>query len=249
MLRRFALALALLPLIILPHPALAGQVRVAVAANLLEPAQAIAAAFRAETGNTLELGVGSTGQLYVQITHGAPYDVFLSADATHPAMAEAAGLAVPGSRLTYGIGRLVLYSKIPGLVDDKGAVLTRGGFAKLAIADPETAPYGRAAVQTLKKLKAYDRIRSSLVQGASMTQTFHFVETGAADLGFVALSQVIKRPGGSRWLVPAADHTPLVQQAVLMKVGAGNPAAKAFLVYLKSRRARAILADYGYQAP
>ena len=249
MFRRLAKVLALLTLLSSPQSALAGEVRVAVAANVLEPAQVLAAAFKAKTGNTVQLSPGSTGQLYVQMAHGGPFEVFLSADADHPAMAESAGLAVPGSRFTYGIGRLVLYSNKPGLVDAKGAVLNTGGFSKLAIADPAIAPYGLAAVQTLKKLRVYDRLKPSLVQGASLSQTFQFVETGAADLGFVALSQVIKRPGGSRWLVPASNHAPLIQQAVLMKVGQNDPAAKAFMAFLKSRQARAILADYGYQAP
>lgn len=249
MFRQLSQVFALLALLAAPQVALAGQVRVAVAANVLEPAQVLAAAFKAKTGNTVELSPGSTGQLYVQLSHGAPYEVFLSADAEHPALAEAAGLAVPGSRFTYGVGRLVLYSAKPSLVDAKGSVLSTGGFSKLAIADPTTAPYGLAAVQTLKKLRAYDRVRPALVQGASIGQTFQFVETGAADLGFVALSQVIKRPGGSRWLVPASNHAPLVQQAVLMKIGQSDPAAKAFMAFLKSKQARVILADYGYQAP
>lgn len=246
---RLAKTFALLTLLYAPQMAVAGQVRVAVAANVLEPAQVLAEAFRVQTGNTVELSPGSTGHLYVQLAHGAPFDVFMSADAQHPAKAEAAGLAVPGSRFTYGVGRLVLYSAKPGLVDKMGAVLNKGGFTKLAIADPSTAPYGLAAVQTLKRRGVYVRLRPALVQGASISQTLQFVETGAADLGFVALSQVVKRPGGSRWLVPASNHGPLVQQAVLMKVGQKDPAAKAFMVFLKSHQARAILADFGYQVP
>ena len=156
------------------------------------------------------------------------------------------GLGVPGTRFTYAIGRLVLWSKTPGLVDDKGAVLAKGGFQKLAIADPTAAPYGLAAIQTMKTLKVYEGIQPKIVQGSSITQALQFVDTGAAELGFVALSQVIDKPGGSRWLVPEADHEPIVQQAVLLKVGGDNPAARAFLAFLKGAQAKAIIEKYGY---
>ena len=249
MIRRLALVLCLLLPCSLPAVGLAGQVRVAVAANFMEPAQEIATAFKAQTGSTVILSPGSTGQVYTQLAHGAPYEVFLSADAEHPARAVADGLATPGSRFTYALGRIVLYSTQSGLVDGRGAVLSKGGFNKLALADPATAPYGQAAVETLRKLGVYDRLSPKLVTGVSITQAFQFVETGAADLGFVALSQVIHRPGGSRWLVPTTAHSPIVQQAVLLKTGEHNPAARSFLAYLKSAKARAIMASYGYQVP
>lgn len=228
-------------------PALAADTQVAVAANFTEPAKEIAEAFKAKTGHTATLTFGSSGQFYTQIAHGAPFEVFLSADAERPQKAEQEGLAVAGTRRTYAVGRLVLYSKTPGLVDAKGAVLTSDKFAKLAIADPTAAPYGLAAVETLQKLKLYDVLTPKIVKGSSITQAYQYVATGNAELGFVALSQVINEPGGSRWLVPAADHTPIEQQAVLLKTGEKNEAARAFLTFLKSPAAIKIIKRYGYE--
>jgi molybdate transport system substrate-binding protein len=228
-------------------PALAEDAQVAVAANFTEPAKAIAAAFKAKTGHTATLSFGASGQFYTQIAHGAPYEVFLSADAERPLKAEQEGLSVPGTRFTYAVGRLVLYSKTPGLVDAKGAVLTSDRFEKLSIADPAAAPYGEAAVETMRKLKVYDALAPRIVRGASIAQAYQYVATGNAELGFVALSQVIDQPGGSRWLVPAADHAPIQQQAVLLRTGQKNPAARAFLTFLKSPAAVAIIKRYGYE--
>jgi len=228
-------------------PALAAQTQVAVASNFTDTAKEIAAAFQAATGDEAVLSFGASGQFYTQITKGAPFEVFLSADADRPKKADADGLSVPGSRFTYAVGRLVLFSKTPGLVDDRGAVLSSGKFAKLSIADPASAPYGEAAIETLKTLKLYDTLQPKIVQGSNITQAYQFVETGAAQLGFVALSQVINETGGSRWLVPAADHAPIEQQAVLLKTGARNPAAKAFIDFLKSPTGVAIIKKYGYE--
>ena len=228
-------------------PALAADTQVAVAANFTEPAKEIAAAFKAATGHTAVLSFGASGQFYAQMAHGAPYEVFLSADADRPKAAERDGLGVVGTRFTYAIGRLVLFSKTPGLVDPAGAVLASGRFNKLSIADPAAAPYGVAAVQTLKKLAVYDRVRPKIVQGSSITQAYQFVATGAAEVGFVALSQVVNEPGGSRWLVPAADHAPIDQQAILLYTGEKNPAAKAFLDFLKTPAAIAVIKRYGYE--
>ena len=228
-------------------PALAAQTQVAVASNFTDTAKEIAAAFKAATGDEAVLSFGASGQFYTQITKGAPFEVFLSADADRPKKADADGLSVPGSRFTYAVGRLVLFSKTPGLVDDRGAVLSSGKFAKLSIADPASAPYGEAAIETLKTLKLYDTLQPKIVQGSNITQAYQFVETGAAQLGFVALSQVINETGGSRWLVPAADHAPIEQQAVLLKTGARNPAAKAFIDFLKSPTGVAIIKKYGYE--
>ena len=227
--------------------ALAAEIKVAVAANFTEPAKEIAAKFEAKTGDKVVLSFGSSGQFYTQIANGAPYEVFLSADSERPTKAEAEGLAVSGTRFTYATGRVVLWSKTPGLVDAKGAVLAKGGFEKLAIADPKAAPYGLAAVETLTKLKLYDTLKPKIVTGSSITQAFQYVQTGAAELGFVALSQVINEQGGSRWIVPAADHTPIDQQAVLLKTGADSATAKAFLQYLKSKDAKTIIKRYGYE--
>ncbi|MDB5496468.1 MAG: molybdenum transporter, periplasmic molybdate-binding protein [Phenylobacterium sp.] len=226
----------------------AAETQVAVAANFTEPAKAIAAAFRAATGHTAVLSFGSSGQFYAQMAHGAPYEAFLSADADRPKQAERDGLGVAGTRFTYAVGRLVLYSKTPGLVDGGGAVLSSGRFNKLSIADPAAAPYGLAAVQTMQKLGVYNAIKPKIVTGSSITQAYQFVDTGAAELGFVAYSQVINVAGGSSWLVPAADHAPIDQQAILLHTGENNPAAKAFLTFLKSPAAVAIIRKYGYEA-
>jgi molybdate transport system substrate-binding protein len=230
-----------------PAVALAADTQVAVAANFTEPAKEIAAAFKAATGHTAVLSFGSSGRFYAQMSHGAPYEVFLSADADRPLAAERDGLGVSGSRFTYAVGQLVLYSKTPGLVDGAGAVLSSGKFNKLSIADPAAAPYGAAAVQTMQKLGVYGAVKPKLVMGSSITQAYQFVETGAAELGFVALSQVINVRRGSRWPVPAADHAPINQQAILLYTGQKNPAAKAFLAFLKGRQAVTIIRKYGYE--
>lgn len=229
--------------------ALAAEVKVAVAANFTEPAKEIAARFKAKTGHDATLSFGSSGQFYAQIANGAPFEVLLSADRERPEKAEAEGLGVVGSRFTYAVGRLVLYSKTPGLVDGRGAVLTSGKFQKIAIADPKTAPYGLAAVETMRKRKVYDALQPKIVQGTSITQAYQFVDTGAAELGFVALSQVATVKGGSRWVVPASDHTPIDQQAVLLKTGANSAAAKAFMTFLKGPEAKGIIRKYGYEVP
>ena len=227
--------------------AMADETRVAVAANFTEPAKAIAARFEASTGHRAILSFGSSGQFYTQIANGAPFEVLLSADAERPTRAEAEGLTVAGTRFTYATGRLVLWSATPGLVDARGAVLAKGKFEKLAIAEPKSAPYGLAAVETLTRLKLQDSLKPKIVTGSSITQTYQYVRTGAAELGFVALSQVINQPGGSRWIVPPANHTPIDQQAVLLKTGAGNAAARAFIVFLKGAEAKAIIRRYGYE--
>ena len=228
-------------------PALAADTQVAVAANFTEPAKEIAAAFAAKTGHHALLSFGSSGQFYTQITHGAPFEVFLSADADRPKKAEQDGVGVPGTRSTYAIGRLVLWSASPGLVDANGAVLASGRFEKLSIADPMAAPYGLAAIQTMTRLGVYAQLKPKIVKGTSITQAYDFVHTGAAELGFVALSQVINDPSGSRWLVPDADHAPINQQAILLFAGDKNPAAKAFLAFLKGPEARTIIERYGYE--
>jgi molybdate transport system substrate-binding protein len=228
-------------------PARAAETQVAVAANFTEPAKEIAAAFKAATGHTATLTFGSSGQFYTQISHGAPFEVLLSADAERPQQAEREGLGVAGSRFTYAVGALVLYSKTPGLVDGRGAVLGKpSAFHKLAIAEPAAAPYGAAAVETMRKLKVYDALKPKIVTGNNIAQAYQFVDTGAAELGFVALSQVVGVSGGSRWVVPEADHAPIDQQAILLNTGKDSAAAKAFLAFLKGRQAAAIIKKYGY---
>lgn len=240
-------ALLSLVLALLAGPALAAEVKVAVAANFAEPAQEIARRFEARTGHEATLSFGSSGQFYAQIANGAPFGVFLSADRERPETAEAEGLAVAGSRFTYATGRLVLYSRTPGLVDGRGAVLRTRRFEKLAIADPKTAPYGAAAMETMRKLGLREALAPRLVQGSSITQAYQFVRSGAAEVGFVALSQVAREAGGSRWTVPAGFHSPIEQQAVLLKPGADNAAARAFLEFLKGAEAKAIIRRYGYE--
>jgi len=231
-----------------PGPAFAGDTQVAVAANFAEPAREIAAAFQKKTGHTATLSFGASGAFYTQIAHGAPFEVFLSADAERPKRAEQEGFAVPQSRFTYAIGRLALYSATAGLVDGNGAILARGSFAHIAIADPAVAPYGAAAVEVMTRRGVYAALSPKIVKGSSLTQTYQFVATGAAELGFVAVSQIANVSGGSRWIVPKKLHMPIDQQAVLLKTGAANPAAQAFLKFMGSPQAIAIIRRYGYEA-
>ncbi|MGZ5182722.1 MAG: molybdate ABC transporter substrate-binding protein [Ramlibacter sp.] len=225
------------------------EVQVAVAANFAGPMQQIAEAFARDTGHKAVLATGATGKFYAQIAHGAPFDVLLAADEETPARLEQEKLAVPGSRFTYATGQLVLWSAKEGVVDGAGRVLQGGNFAHLAIANPKTAPYGAAAVETLAKLKLYDRLQPKLVQGENISQAHQFVATGSAELGFVALSQVSrdgKFTSGSGWIVPAFMHRPIRQDAVLLVKGAANPAARALLAYLRSDTARGIIHSFGY---
>ena len=222
--RSFGLALAGL-LALAAAPVRAAPVPVAVAANFTEPAKEIAAAFKAATGNEASLSFGSSGQFYTQITHGAPYQVFLSADVDRAQRAEQEGVGVPGTRFVYATGALVLYSKTPGLVDDRGAVLKSGRFQKLAIADPGSAPYGSAAIQTMTKLGVYAALKPKIVQGVSITQAYQFTAT------------------------PETLHKPIDQGAILLFPGEKNPAARAFLAFLKGPQAKAIIRRYGYRTP
>jgi len=226
--------------------ALARDVTVAVAANFTDPAREIATAFEQATGDHPVLSFGSTGQIYQQIVQGAPFEVFLSADAERPRRLVAEGRAAPGAPVAYAFGRLILYSTRPGLVDNQGDVLAHGRFAHLAIADPAVAPYGAAALEVLQQRGLSAAVAPRLVRGASIGQAYSFVTTGAAELGFVAQSQVIDRAGGSRWLPPSTDYSPIEQDAVVTAAGRGNPAAGRFLGFLQSPAARAIIRRYGY---
>jgi molybdate transport system substrate-binding protein len=235
--------------VIAVHAAQAGTVSVAVAANFSAPMQKIAAAFEADTGHKAELSFGATGKFYAQITHGAPFQVLLSADDTTPARLEKEGKAEPHTRFTYAIGTLVLWSAQPGYVDAQGAVLKTGDFRHLAIANPKIAPYGMAAVQALDKLGVTARVQPRLVQGENIAQTHQFVATGNAPLGFVALSQVMvdgKIRAGSAWQVPAELHEPIRQDVVLLQAGKGHAAATALMQYLRSDKAKGIIKSYGY---
>ncbi|HYD65012.1 molybdate ABC transporter substrate-binding protein [Azospirillum sp.] len=223
----------------------AAETNVAVAANFTEPAKEIAKAFEAKTGHKAVLSFGATGQFYAQIRQDAPFTVFLAANDETPAKAVQEGLAVADSRFTYAIGRLALWSKDPAKVTGE-ETLKKAAFEKVAIANPATAPYGTAAVQAMKKMGVYDALAPKLVQGNTIAQTYQFVETGNAEVGFVAQSQVIAKNEGSRWLVPEPLHEPIRQDAVLLKKGASDEAAKAFLAFLKGPEAGAVIARFGY---
>jgi molybdate transport system substrate-binding protein len=230
----------------------AAEVQVAVAANFTAPMQKITAEFEKDTGHKALLAFGATGKFYAQIKNGAPFAVFLAADEKTPATLEIEGDAVPGSRFTYAIGTLVLWSAQPGMVDNQGAVLKKGEFQHLAIANPKTATYGAAAIKVLTQLGLLDAIQPKLVTGENISQTYQFIMTGNAELGFVALSQVMldgKLTSGSAWIVPTSLHEPIRQDAVILTKGQDQPAAKALVDYLKSKKATAIIQSYGYALP
>ena len=233
----------------LPAFLAAAEVKVAGAANFATPLKDIGAEFEKATGHHLLVSSGATGKLTTQIENGAPFDVLLAADSEHPSHLETAKLAVAGSRFTYAVGRLVLWSADSAKVDADGKVLSAGTFAHLAIANPKTAPYGTAAQQALHKLNLWDAVQPKLVQGEDIGQTFQFAVSGAADLAFVALSQV-QVPGapakGSMWRVPESLYSPIEQQAILLVSAKDNVAAKAFLEFLKGAAAKAIIARFGY---
>lgn len=232
---------------LLPTRAAADEVSVAVAANFTDASKNIAAAFEEKTGNDVKLSFGSTGSLYTQITQGAPFQIFLAADQTRPQKTVDEGFGVDGSVFTYAVGKLVLWSRKADLVKGAGT-LKVASFNKLSICNPVAAPYGAAAVEAMKSLKVYEALEPKLVQGANVSQAFQFVETGNADLGFVALSQLAGDDSGSRWVVPQDLYSPIRQDAVLLKTGAGDPAATAFMDFLKGTEARAIIEKYGYGA-
>jgi molybdate transport system substrate-binding protein len=233
-----------------PLGAHAGEVQVAVAANFAVPVAQLAPGFQDATGHTLKVSVGATGKFYSQIVAGAPFEVLLSADDETPRRLLADGWAVPGSAFTYALGKLVLWSAKPGFVDGQGGVLGTGRFTHLAIANPKTAPYGAAAVQVMRSLGLAEALGSRLVTAESIGQAYQFISTGNADLGFVALSQVAvpgKPPAGSYWLVPPTLYDAIRQDAVLLKAGEKNPAAAAWLAYLKSPAAQALIRSFGYE--
>ena len=227
----------------------ADTVSVAVASNFTAPMQKIAAQFEKDTGHKAELSFGATGKFYAQINNGAPFGVLLAADSTTPEKIAKEGKGDAASRLTYAIGKLVLWSKDPGYVDNKGKVLQKNDFRHIAIANPKVAPYGLAATQTLNKLGLLGAIQPKFVQGENIGQTYQFAATGNAQLGFVALSQVMedgKIKSGSAWIVPAEMHEPIRQDAILLNNAKDNEATKALMTYLKGDKARAIISAYGY---
>jgi len=237
-------------LLLFSGAALADDVQVAVAANFTAPMKLIAADFEKDTGHKAVLTFGATGKFYAQITNGAPFEVFLAADDETPGRLEKEGAAVNGSRFTYATGKLVLWSAQAGMVDARGDVLKKGGFQKIAIAAPKLAPYGAAAVETMSKLGLQAALEPKLVVGESIGQTFSFVSTGNAELGFVALSQVYeggKIKSGSAWIVPGNLHSPIRQDAVLLAKARDNKAAIQLMAFLKTDKAKAVIRSFGYE--
>lgn len=230
--------------------AFADEVQVAVAANFTAPIQAIAKDFEKDTGHKLVAAFGATGQIYTQIKNGAPFEVFLSADDSTPAKLEQEGEIVKGSRFTYAVGTLAVWSAKDNYVDAKGDVLNANNYRHLSIANPKAAPYGLAATQVLARLGLTDATKAKIVEGQSITQAYQFVSTGNAELGFVALSQIYKDgkvTSGSAWIVPADMHDPIKQDAVILNKGKDNAAAKALVEYLKGPKAAAVIKSFGYQ--
>ncbi|WP_035382699.1 molybdate ABC transporter substrate-binding protein [Ferriphaselus sp. R-1] len=228
----------------------AGEVNAAVAANFQKPMEEIAAAFQKDTGHTVKLSFGSSGKFYAQIKEGAPFDLFLAADVKYPKLLEEEGWALKDTRFVYALGKLVLWSAQPGLVDSKGAVLAKGKFNKVSYADPKLAPYGLAAQETLQKMKLWDSIQSKMVTGDSIGQAYQFIASGNAELGFIALSQITKDgkvSEGSYWLVSPELYNPIEQSATLLTKAKDNDAAKALLAYLRgNKKALAVIEKFGY---
>ena len=227
----------------------AEEALVAVAANFSAPMQQIAASFQKDTGHQLKMSFGATGGIYAQIKNGGPFDVFLSADQITPQKLEAEGLGVAATRFNYATGQLVLWSKQDGLVDEKGQVLRGKNIQRIALANPKLAPYGVAAWEAMTALGLLEELKPKMVQGDNIAQTYQFVSTQNAQVGFVALSQVFANgqlTSGSAWIVPPHLYKPIRQDVILLKNGKDNSAAKALLMYLKGEKAKAVMKSYGY---
>lgn len=245
---KIRLVLIAVPCLYLPA-CWADEIRVAVATNFVTTLQALASRFETETGHKITLASGSTGKHYAQIKHGAPFDLFFAADERRPALLEKEGIAVPGTRFTYAQGRLVLWGPDENLVDTNGHVLTTNNFRKLAIANPKLAPYGLAAREVLQARGLWKKLQPRLVRGENIGQTYQFVRTGNAQLGFVAAAQVFatdEKASGSYWEPPQSLYTPIIQQAVLIK---DTPTARAFIAFVKTDAARALIQQHGYHTP
>jgi molybdate transport system substrate-binding protein len=230
----------------------ADEVLVAVAANFAAPMQKIAAEFEKDAGHKVIVSLGSTGKLYAQIVNGAPYEVFLSADSETPRRLAQEGFGLDSSRFTYGLGKLVLWSPDASLVDADGEVLKRKRMKRIALANPKTSPYGAAAFSAMTQLGLLESLRPHFVQGENISQAYQFVSTSAAELGFVALSQVMvdgKLISGSLWRVPEHFYAPIRQDALLLNKGKDRQAALAMLAYLKGPKAQAVMRGYGYTTP
>jgi molybdate transport system substrate-binding protein len=249
MLRVIAFLVVCLTFATFTAAAQAAEARIAVAGNFASPMKAIVAAFEQHSGHRVLPSFGSTGKLYAQVKNGAPFDALLAADQRRPRMLEEEGMAVAGSRFTYAIGSLVLWSAEPDAISDGPQLLKQGGFERLAIANPRLAPYGQAAVQTISSLDLTEALEPKLVMGENIAQAFQFVATGNAQLGFVALSQVIddgEIAKGSGWIVPAGLHDAIRQDAVVLERGRDNPVVTELFAFLKGGEARDLIAAFGY---
>ncbi len=247
----FLLSFLLTSMQLLALPAHAEDISVAVAANFTAPLKLIAAEFEKDSGYKVVASFGSTGKFYAQIKNGAPFEILLAADNETPSKLVKENVGTSASQFTYAVGKLVLWSAKPGLVDSTGSVLKKGDFAHLALADPKLAPYGAAAVQTLKALGILEALQPKIVTAESIAQAYQFVGSGNAELGFVALSQLRKddkdgKLEGSSWLVPANLYSPIRQDAVILEPGKGKAAVEALMKFLKGDKARAIIKSFGY---
>ncbi len=246
---RWVTVMMLLWAVCITSPAWAGTLRVAVASNFSGAMKVLAERFERHSGHDVKLLFGSTGKHYAQIRNGAPFDLFFAADVERPRRLEEEGVALPGSRFTYAVGRVILWSPEEGMVDGEGRILERGSFRHLALANPRLAPYGRAAEQILRRRGVWDALKRKMVRGENVSQAFHFVRSGNAELGFVAYSQV-KAPEqplqGSWWEPSPSLYTPIEQQAVQIRE---SPVARAFLDFVKGAEARRIIREYGYEVP
>ena len=224
----------------------AAELRIAVASNFITAMEQLAEHFTAETGHTTKLIFGSTGKHYAQIRHGAPFDVFFAADSERPELLEQHGLAVPASRFTYALGQLVLWSPDADLVDAEGKVLNSSSFHYLALANPKLAPYGKAAQQVLQQAGVWRQLRGQMVRGENIGQTFQFVRSGNAQLGFVAYSQLLSlgEISGSYWLPEQGSYSAIQQQAVILR---DSPAAQQFMQFVKGPQGREIITSLGYR--
>ena len=245
-------ALTLFALLIASSTLGAAEVRLAVAANFAAPMRSLAQSFEKNTGHKVIVALGATGQLYAQIKNGAPFDVLLAADDETPKKLESEGLAISGSRATYAIGRLVLWSKREGLIDTKGEILRTGRFDRIAIANPKLSPYGAAAMEVIERLGLAQAIQPKIVEATNITQAHQFVASGNAVIGFVALAQVTEGNAlkdGSGWIVPDSLHSPIQQDLILLARGKANPAARQLIEFLRSDAAKAVIRSYGYTLP
>jgi molybdate transport system substrate-binding protein len=246
------LSCVLTSLLLLAPPAHAEDISVAVAANFTAPMKLIAAEFEKDSGHKVVASFGSTGKFYAQIKYGAPFQILLAAEEETPSKLVKENVGLGASQFTYAVGKLVLWSAKTGLVDGAGAVLKKGDFAHLALADPKLAPYGAAAVETLKALGIFESVQPKIVTAENITQAYQFIGSGNADLGFVALSQVHKddkdgKLEGSSWLVPTSLYTPIRQYAIILEPGKGKAVVEALMKFLKGDKARAIIKSFGYE--